>query len=307
MPSRIQLENRARAVGIDPANYLNDSKLEQRVLWNENNAATVTGTLSSGTLTSDATANTDGETVTIGNVVYTWKTALTEVVATNTLTSNNTQVTAGDTVNVNGVIYTFQSTIAKPYDVHLVTNADTSLTNLVSAITLAGTIGTDYGTGTLVHPNVTAAGVGSHATVLTAKTVGVAGNRFYLQSGAVTLTTTGDFFASGVDPVANQVLIGSTSDGSAGLTNLKAAILGTTSKGTTFSSNTAPNPWVTGSTLTGTTLLVRGLASNSGVTIATTEAGAHTSWGATTMQTAVQAVIAQPTDATPGDAGGALV
>jgi len=309
MPSRRELDHRARVVGIDPANYVNDSKLEQRILWNEANQATVTGTLTSGTVTSTGTANTDGDTVTIAPVTYTFKTALTEVVSTNTLTSNNTNVSNGDTVTINALTYRFQTTITKPYDVNIGASADASLTNLVSAITAAGTIGTDYGTGTVVNPDVTAAAVGSHATVITALTAGTRGNNFTLIPTAATLTATGVNFTAGVDPIGNQVLIGSTSDGSAGLTNLKAAILGTTSKGTLFSNGTIAHPYVTGSTLGATTLLVRGTKSSSGITVSTTGStgGAQLSWGATTMQTNVQAVVAQPSDQPGAQAGAALV
>lgn len=303
MPSRKQLELRARVVGLDPSTYANDSKLEQRVAYLEYNLATVAGTLASGTLTSDATNNADADTITVGSVVYTYKTTLTEAVATNTLTSNNVNVSNLDTVNVNGRVYTFKTTIVSPYDVNIGASADASLTNLVSAITLAGTIGTDYGTGTVVHPNVTAAAVSSHATVLSAKTVGVNGNQFYLQTGAATLTTTADFFSGGVDPLANQIKIGGTA--SISLDNTKSAINGTAGAGTTYSSNTVAHPLVAAGTKTATTLAVAATAASAGLTIATTGStgAAHLSWGAATLTGNVQPVIAKSAYSSTGTNG----
>lgn len=305
MPSRIELENRARVVGIDASLYPNDSKLEMRVIYNENNASTVAAVLATGTLTSDATNNSDGETVTIGPVTYTWKTALTEAKASQTLTSSNVQVSEGDTVNVNGVVYTFRATIVKAYDVHLVTNADTSLTNLVSAITLAGTIGTDYGTGTVAHPQVTATGPSSHIVTITAKTAGVAGNGIFLQASAVTLTTGGDFLSGGVNPVANQVLI--DADAATALDNLKLAINGGANIGVKYSNGTVAHPLVTATTNTNTQQVVQAIAAANNQAIATTETGAHTSWGAATITGGTQGVIVQSAMSNPGNAGGAAV
>lgn len=306
MPSRKELELRGRVLGIDPANYTNDSNLLQRVGYAEYNAATVTGTLASGTVTSDTTANTDGDTVTVGSNVYTFKTALTEAKATATITSTNAgNVSNGDTVLAGGVLYTFRTTIAAANDVNIGTTADNSLTNLVSAITLGGTIGTDYGNGTVVNPLVTATGPSSHVVTVTAKNVGVFSNSLALAAVGATLSTNLSQLAGGVDPIANQVLIGSTSDGSAGLTNLKAALIGVANKGTTFSSNTAPHPLVTPTTLTGSTLLVNATKAASDMTIATTGStgAAHLSWGATTLTGNVAAVIAKSTYASTGTGG----
>lgn len=76
MPARAELDLRARVLGVTPSAYPNDSQLEQRVLYLEKRADTVTGTAASGTLTSDATNVADGDTVTIGGVTYTFKTTL---------------------------------------------------------------------------------------------------------------------------------------------------------------------------------------------------------------------------------------
>jgi len=292
MSSRKELNIRARVVGIDPANYANDSQLEQRVIYNELNQATVAGTLANTTLTSDATNNSDADTITIGPVTYTYKTTLTEVVATNTLTSNNTNVSDGDTVTINNLTYRFKTTIVRPYDVNIGATADLSLTNLVSAITAAGTIGTDYATGTIVNPDVTAAAVSSHATVITAIKPGVFGNKFTMIPTAVTLTATGVNFTSGVDPVANQIKIGASA--SASLDNTKSAINGTTGAGSTYSTGTIAHPMVTAGAKGATTLVVTAIKAASGFSIASTAAASHLSWTAATIGSNVQAIIANP-------------
>lgn len=106
-------------------------------------AANTADTPAAGTLT-NATSFADGDTVTIGGVVYTFKTAL----------------SAGPTV---------------AYEVLIGANVAASHTNLAKAINDSGTEGTHYGVGTLVHPTVSAA-AGATSTVVTAKTPGTAGN-----------------------------------------------------------------------------------------------------------------------------------
>lgn len=122
MPSREQLNRRARVAGLDPATIQNDSVLEQRVNYLEANADAVTGAVGTGTLTSDTT-----------NV------------------SNN------DTVTVDGRVYTFKTTLTGAADeVKIGADAATSLDNLKAAINDSGTQGTNYGVGTTAHTTVTA-------------------------------------------------------------------------------------------------------------------------------------------------------
>ena len=78
-----------------------------------------------GTLTSDATAPGDGDTVVIGSVTYTYKTAL----------------SAGPAV---------------AYEVLIGADAAAALDNLKSAINATAGAGTTYGTGTVAHPDVEA-------------------------------------------------------------------------------------------------------------------------------------------------------
>lgn len=121
MPSREDLNLQARSLGIDPANYQNDSVLEQRVTYLKKNASAVTGTVGTGTLTSTGVAPADGDIVTIGSTVYRFKT-----------------------------------TSAQAYDVAIGASAAAALDNLKAAINATGTPGTEYFAGTHAHPEVTA-------------------------------------------------------------------------------------------------------------------------------------------------------
>lgn len=135
MPSRHELNLRARAVGLNPTTIYNDSKLEQKVLWLEKNATAISGTAATGTLTSDNTNVANGETVTIGDQTYTFKTALTPAA----------------------------------YEVLIGASADDSLTNLEHCINMSGgTAGTDYAANTPTNKWVTAGDVAAHAITVTA-------------------------------------------------------------------------------------------------------------------------------------------
>lgn len=81
-----------------------------------------------------------------------------------------------NTVTIGTVTYTFNTVLAvAPNSILIGVDAAATRTNLVSAIMLTAGAGTTYGTGTVVHPTVTAAASGANMTV-TAKTAGVAGN-----------------------------------------------------------------------------------------------------------------------------------
>jgi len=121
MSTRADINIRARNVGIDPTNYANDSKLEQRVIFEEKAVGTASGTAASGTLTTTGVFS-NNETVTIGSRVYTMKTTLTG---------------AADEVLIGG-------------------SAAISLDNIKLAVNAGATAGTEYGLGTAAHELVTA-------------------------------------------------------------------------------------------------------------------------------------------------------
>lgn len=308
MPSRMELEGRARVVGINPANYLNDSKLEQRVLWNENNQATVSGTAASGTLSGTATEPSVGDQILLGPITYTFVTALTEVAATQALTGTNAaNATNGSTVTIGTVTYTFVTTLGSAQNQILIAaTADLTLTNLVDAITGAGTIGTNYSTGTVTNTQVTATGPTSHVVTVTSLTVGTFSNSIVVGTTEPTYSWGAASLAGGVNPVPNQILRNATA--ATQYANIKAAINGASGAGTTYSSGTNANPLASVGTVSGNSIPVTATVPASGYSISTTApVGSQFSWGATTLQSNVQAIVAMPTADAAGETGGALV
>lgn len=126
MASRNELNMRAAAVGLDPSTIVNDSKLEQKVLYLEKNSSTVTGTAPTGTITASGVA-VAGETITIGGVTYTWRAS----------------ITAASPAN----------------EIKIGAAATNSLDNLKDAIngtSAVGAPGSEYSQATVRHPHVTA-------------------------------------------------------------------------------------------------------------------------------------------------------
>lgn len=169
MPNRNELVIRARAVGIDPANYPNDSKLEQRVIFEETSAGTSAGsTKATQTLTSTGVAPTDGDTVTVGGQKYTFKTALT----------------------------------GAAFEVLIGASAAAALDNLKSAINATAGAGTTYGTGTPANEQVTATTNTDTTQVVEAREAGLGGNRVAVSEAAVTLSWGAAVLAGGVPGTA---------------------------------------------------------------------------------------------------------
>jgi hypothetical protein len=68
------------------------------------------------------------------------------------LTSSGTNVTDGKIVTIGAIVYRFKTTMAQAYDVKIGTDAATTLDNLKAAINGTGTAGTEYYAGTVAHP-----------------------------------------------------------------------------------------------------------------------------------------------------------
>lgn len=310
--NRNELVIRASAVGLDPTTYANDSKLEQKVLWLEKRGTTFAGTLASGVLTSDATQSATGDTTVIGGITYTWVTALSEAAASTTLSLSSTP-SDGDIVSIDGIAYTFRTTLTNsgtaPYEVLINSSGAGAVAKLKLAMNLTGTAGTDYGTGTLIHPTVTAGTVSSATLPMTAKALGTGGNVLQTSVPIGTVESfTGTFLAGGVNPVPYQVLLGVSA--AVQLDNLKDAINLTSvsgSMGTTYSTGTAIHPQVNATTNTNTAQTV--VANDYAVTnasIPTTnpiDTGSHLSWGSTTLTSGVKNQIAVNTTTYDGANG----
>lgn len=137
------------------------------------------------------------------------------VAASATLTTDNTELTDGDTVTIGTTIYRFKDTPEQAYDVQRHgTTADTTLGNLVKAINATGTEGVEYFAGTLIHPDVSAGAVSSHATVLTAKVKGVSGNAIAKSENSTHLSfDAGAYLTGGVNGtvgVKNEIRLDAT-------------------------------------------------------------------------------------------------
>ena len=310
MPSRAELVLRADVLGLDPADYPNDSKLEQKVLWLEKNASTMAGTLATGTLTQGGAA-TAGDQLEIDGVIYEYVTALSEVKATSTLTSDGTNVDEGDTVTIEGQLYTFRAAPVHSYDVDIGASAAVSLDNLKSAINASAGAGTSYGTGTDAHPLVTAEANDNTTQEVTAKNFGTYGNVFLTSESADHLAWDGTTLAGGVDAVPNEIAL--TGVAETELNSLKQAINnGDTEgagegEGTAYSTGTRPHPTVTATTNGASTQVIQARYMAVGEDISTTDpvdAGTDLAFAATTLASGVadqNAVDATAKAQTSGD------
>lgn len=304
MSARNELAVRARNVGLDPTTYTNDSKLEQKVLWLEKNGTTFSGTLGTGTLTSDTTQVADGETVTIGLQTYTFKTNLTGAKATATLTSDATNVSDGDSVAIEGQTYVFRTaltnTVGAPYEVLIGVSAAVSLDNLKSAINADGTA--VYGEGTLVHPLVTATTNTDTTQLIVANSYGTGANRYVTVATSAHLSWGGATMSGGANNVPYEVHIGADADGS--LTNLVSAINAAGTAGTDYDILTPANTSVSAAAVGSHATVLTALDYNvTNASIPTTETSAHLSFGATTLGSGVRKAVAVDNTTVNGSAG----
>jgi hypothetical protein len=315
MVAHNELSVRARVVGLDPTTYSNDSKLEQKVLFLEKNATTFTGSLATGVLTSDNTNNADADTVTVGSQVYTYKTALTGAFASATLTSDATAPSDGDTVTLDGVTYTFRTALtvpARPYEVLIGVSAAVALDNIKQAVNQGDTVqpaaatnegsGTNWSTGTRRHPSVNATTNANTTQLFVANLHGSSQNAKVSVEVSSHLSFGAANFAGGVDRVNGEVFIGTDADTS--LTNLRSAINGTGTADTDYSGKTPVNASVTAGAVTAHAITLTAKDySVTNASVATTETGAHLSFGATTLASGVAKVVAVDGTTVNGSAG----
>lgn len=155
MPSRNELNLRAYAMGFDPSTIPNDSKLEQKVLWLEKNqtAVAVTATAPTTTLTSSGVFS-DADTITIGGITYTMKTAISNTVAN--------QILIGAAA----------------------TNSLDNIKDAINGTTASGAVGTIYSTPTKRNPLVTAGAKAATTLVCTTTDTNVGGSTATTKSAA---------------------------------------------------------------------------------------------------------------------------
>jgi hypothetical protein len=219
----------------------------------------------------------------------------------------------GEEVVIDTTTYTMVDALtepAVPFEVLIGVDANTSMDNLELAIEAGAGAGTLYGTGTTVHPTVTASVAGDVLTV-TAKTPGTGGNAIVVTTdsaeavwaGAGTLaggttetvtigTKVYTFKAATFLSAANDVLIGANAE--ATLLNLVNAINGGSGSGTTYHADTVAHTQVTAAEGAGDTIVVTaiyGISAAVGTAIASTETCAQCSWGATTLADAVMTAV----------------
>ncbi len=222
----------------------------------------------------------NGETVTVDTTVYKFVTALTEAKATGVLTATaNPQ--DGARVTIGDVTYTFRDTLASAYDVKIGSDAEESLLNLVEAITFDGGAGTnegtDYGTGTLAHPSVTAAEGAGDTVDVTALTIGTAGNAITSVDFSPGLGWAAGTLLGGLDPVAHEVLVEATAEGC--IDNLVACATAAAGAGTKYSTGETAHATVTLSKKDAATITATAkTAGTGGNSIAITETCGNAAW-----------------------------
>lgn len=106
----------------------------------------------------------------------------------------------GDTVTVGAAVYTFKDTMAAPFDVKRGAVASESLSNLVAAINADGEEGVNYYAGTSAHPKVFAEVASETTAKVTARQGGLSGNSVPLAEASSVLNWSGAALTGGLEP-----------------------------------------------------------------------------------------------------------
>ena len=123
--------------------------------------------------------------------------------ASATLTSDATAPSNNDTVTVNGVVYTFKTALTQAAgEVLIGASASIALDNLKSAVNLTAGSGTTYGSATVIHPTVSATTKTVTTLLFVAKTVGTGGNAYTFAENGTHTSVSGATFAGGVNPTS---------------------------------------------------------------------------------------------------------
>ena len=136
--------------------------------------------------------------------------------ATGVLTSTGVNVTDGDTVTIGSIVYRFKNAMNTAYDVQIGATAALTLANLDVAIDATGVALTNYFTGTLKHPYVlTTANTATTVSFISART-GDAGNLIATTEAAATLSWGAVTLTGGED--VTQPAVARTLEGSVKIT-----------------------------------------------------------------------------------------
>ena len=312
MPSRQELNARARVLGVDPASYPNDSKLEQKILYLEKNATTYTETLGTGTFTIAGADVANNDTVTIGNRTYTFKTALTGAKATSVLTGTDV-FSEGETITIQGRTYTMKATPVGANDVAIGASLAASLDNLKQAINQGDSAyptapsnegrGTNWGYDTKRHDYVTATTNTNTQQTIEAREFGTLANYYTTAETCANASWTSTVMAGGVANVPDQIKIGSSAAET--LDFLKDAINNTAvtgAEGTAYSYGTYAHEQVTATTNSATQQVVQARnAAFDNASIATSvTGGGNIAAGAATLSSGVRGTVALASGTTVG-------
>lgn len=226
------------------------------------------------------------------------------VKATGVLTSNETNPADGDTMTIGDIIYRFKTTPVQQYDIKLGATCAATIASAVKAINGNGNV-SDYHISTIPHPDVVAVLTSTYVITVTAKVGGTAGNSIAKAEDSANLdwdgvgaTLTGGLAAETVTigskvytfkdelhagSTANQVLIGATL--TASLLNLKRAINATAGyEYISYAAGTVAHTQVVATASDVTTVTIRGRVPGTSLnTVATTETCADASWPDTTL------------------------
>jgi len=132
------------------------------------------------------------------------KTPVNAVKALQTITSDATAPEDGDTVTIGGVVYTFRTALTTepatiPNEVLIGVSAAVALDNLKLAINAGAGVGTNYSTGTVAHPDVTATTNTNTTQLIEAKVAGVLANEIATTEESDHLAWGDVVMAGGVD------------------------------------------------------------------------------------------------------------
>lgn len=196
----------------------------------------------------------NGETVTVDDIAYEFVTALTEAKAAGTLTvaAGGSKIQDGNTVTIGEKTYTFKTNLTPEEGEVLIGADDTAaLANLKDAInrdTPAEKDGVKYKVAA-AHPDVEA--TASNATTLnvSARVIGAAGNLIDTteteENEATDVAWGAANLSGGADAVPNEVLVELTAEGC--IDNLVAAFTGGAGEGVKYSTGTVEHASVTAS------------------------------------------------------------